>query len=34
MGDHDDELFLSHLLQDVHDLDRGLGVQGAGGLVG
>ena len=33
VGDHDDEPVLGDLLQDFHDLDAGLAVQGAGGLV-
>ena len=32
--DHDDELLVRDLLQDVHDLDGGLGVERAGRLVG
>ena len=32
--DHDDELFMRDLLQDVHDLDGGLRVERAGRLVG
>ena len=34
VGDHDDQAVLGHLLEEVHDLDRGLGVQCPGGLVG
>ena len=34
MGDHDDEAVFGHLFQKVHDLHRGLRVEGAGGLVG
>ena len=34
MGHHDDEAVARHLCEDVHDLDAGLGVEGAGGLVG
>ena len=34
VGDHDDQPVPADLLQQVHDLDAGLGVQGAGGLVG
>ena len=33
MGDHDDETVFGHLFQKVHDLDRGLRVESAGGLV-
>ena len=33
MGDHDDELVLRNLFQDLHDLHRGIGIQSAGGLV-
>ena len=32
--DHDNEAVAAELLQDIHDLDRGLGIEGAGGLVG
>ena len=32
--DHDNEAVATELLQDIHDLDRGLGIEGAGGLVG
>ena len=32
--DHDDQAVLGDLLEQVHDLDGGGGVQGAGGLVG
>ena len=34
VGDHDDELVLGYLLEDLHDLHGGVGVQGAGRLVG
>ncbi len=34
MRDHDDELVFGDLLEDLHDLHGGLGVQRAGGLVG
>ena len=34
MGDHDHQPVLRHLLEEVHDLDAGGAVQGAGGLVG
>ena len=33
MGDHDDEAVLRHLGKDVHDLDAGLRVESARGLV-
>ena len=34
VGDHDHQAVLGHLLQQLHHLDGGLGVQRAGGLVG
>ena len=34
VGDHDDQPVLADLLEQLHHLDAGLGVQGAGGLVG
>ena len=34
MRDHDDELILGYLLEDIHDLHGGLGVERAGRLVG
>ena len=34
MGDHDDQAVGSDLLQDVHDLHAGLGVERTGGFVG
>ena len=34
VGDHDDEAVFGHFLQQLHDLDAGLAVQCAGGLVG
>ena len=34
MSDHDNQLVPGDLLEDIHDLNRGLAVQGAGGLVG
>ena len=34
MRDHDDELIPGYLLEDIHDLHGGLGVERAGRLVG
>ena len=34
VGDHDDEAVAGNVAQQVHDLNAGLGVQGAGGFVG
>ena len=34
MRDHDDELILGYLLENIHDLHGGLGVERAGRLVG
>ena len=33
MGDHDDQAVIGHFLEQIHDLNGGLGVQSAGGLV-
>ena len=34
VGDHDDQAVVGHFLEKVHDLNRCLGVQSSGGLVG